>query len=103
MPKASLPGSAGPLGGVVKRWVERLWPAAVKALFQAICGPVMRAPHALQRYRVSAVVDDAHRFQHADLFRSGDGRAHHGARFFQFQAIDLLHVSDSQVGRQPAR
>ncbi|MCY1457167.1 hypothetical protein D9M71_744320 [compost metagenome] len=44
MPKASLPGSAGPLGGVLNRCVERLCPAAVKALFQAICGPVMRAP-----------------------------------------------------------
>jgi len=44
MPKASLPGKAGPLGGVLKRCVERLWPAAVNALFQAICGPVMRAP-----------------------------------------------------------
>src|ERR1051325_896760 len=44
MPKASLPGSAGPFGGVVNRWVERLCPAAVKALFQAICGPVTRAP-----------------------------------------------------------
>lgn len=44
MPKASLPGSAGPFGGVLNRWVDRLWPAAVKALFQAICGPVTRAP-----------------------------------------------------------
>src|SRR5690606_9849472 len=44
IPKASLPGRAGPLGGVVNRCVERLCPAAVNALFQAICGPVMRAP-----------------------------------------------------------
>src|SRR3984885_10863307 len=44
IPNASLPGRAGPFGVWLNRWVERLWPAAVNALFQAICGPVMRAP-----------------------------------------------------------
>src|SRR5262249_30990360 len=44
MPKASFPGSAGPPGGSLKRWVGRRCPAAVKALAMAISTPVSRAP-----------------------------------------------------------
>src|SRR3990172_37373 len=44
MPKASLPGSAGPPGGALNLWVARRWPAAVKALAMAISTPVRRAP-----------------------------------------------------------
>src|SRR5574342_203062 len=44
MPKASLPGSAGPPGGAVNLWVARRCPAAVKALAMAISTPVRRAP-----------------------------------------------------------
>ncbi|MNJ76938.1 hypothetical protein D3C77_743270 [compost metagenome] len=51
-------------------------------------GPV----HALQGDGIAAVVHDANGFQHANGFGLGDGRTHHHARFFQFQAVDLFHV-----------
>ena len=44
IPNASLPGSAGPFGGSLNRWVARSWPAAVNAFAIAMSTPVSRAP-----------------------------------------------------------
>ena len=75
MPNASLPGSAGPFGGSLNRWVARSCPAAVNALAIEISTPVSRAPGSrCRREDVAAVVADADGLLDAELLGLGPGR-----------------------------
>ncbi len=97
MPKASLPGSAGPLGARVEQVRRALVAGGGEGLVPGdLRSGDAGAVHAFHHDRVAAFVGDADGFQDADFLGLAHGGRDHGAGFVEFQ---LRAVSFSWSGR----